>query len=73
MSINKSEQVSTIQKLKVGLVQQSVSSNNKLENWSKSAEKVTQLADDGCECILLQELHSTLYFCQQEDVDIFDL
>ena len=59
--------------LKVGLVQQSVSSNSKLENWSKSAEKVKQLAADGCECILLQELHSTLYFCQEEDVNAFDL
>ncbi len=59
--------------LKVGLVQQSVASNNKLENWKKSAEKVKQLAADGCECVLLQELHSTLYFCQEEDVNAFDL
>jgi N-carbamoylputrescine amidase len=59
--------------LKIGIVQQSVVSNNKLENWTKSAQKIKQLAADGCECILLQELHSTLYFCQQEDVDAFDL
>lgn len=59
--------------LKVGLVQQSVTTNNKLENWTKSAEKVKKLAADGCECILLQELHSTLYFCQEEDVNAFDL
>lgn len=64
---------STKTTLKVGLVQQSVVSNNKLENWAKSAEPVKKLAADGCECILLQELHSTLYFCQQEDVDAFDL
>lgn len=59
--------------LKVGLVQQSVSSNDKQVNWDKSAQKVRKLAADGCECILLQELHSTLYFCQNEDVDAFDL
>jgi N-carbamoylputrescine amidase len=59
--------------LKVGLVQQAVSSNDKLENWQNSAQKVRELATEGCECILLQELHSTLYFCQEEDVDAFDL
>ncbi|WP_371193939.1 carbon-nitrogen hydrolase [Glaciecola sp. SC05] len=60
-------------RLKVGLVQQSVASNNKQENWKKSADKVRELAADGCQCILLQELHSTLYFCQNEDVNAFDL
>lgn len=59
--------------LKVGLVQQSVASNTKLDNWQKSADRVRVLAKDGCECILLQELHSTLYFCQTEDVNQFDL
>lgn len=60
-------------RLKVGLVQQSVASNIKQENWDKSAARVRKLAADGCECILLQELHSTLYFCQNEDVNAFDL
>ena len=60
-------------KLKLGLVQQSVADNNKATNWQKSADAIAQLAERGCECILLQELHSTLYFCQQEDTDMFDL
>ncbi len=60
-------------KLTVGLVQQAVSSNNKQENWQRSAAKVAELVTQGCECILLQELHSTLYFCQNEDTDVFDL
>jgi len=34
---------------------------------------VKALAAQGCECVLLQELHSTRYFCQTEDVDAFDL
>lgn len=68
MTINKHQR-----HLKVGLVQQAVASNNKQENWDKSAAKVRELAANGCQCILLQELHSTLYFCQNEDVDAFDL
>ncbi|MDC8829890.1 carbon-nitrogen hydrolase [Alteromonas gilva] len=60
-------------KLTVGLVQQSVADNNKTTNWNKSAEKIAELAEQGAELIMLQELHSTLYFCQQEDTDAFDL
>jgi N-carbamoylputrescine amidase len=59
--------------LKIGLVQQSVESNDKHKNWAKSEAQIRQLANDGVECILLQELHSTLYFCQDENVDAFDL
>ena len=59
--------------LKVGLVQQAVASNDKAVNWQKSADFVRELAAQGCECILLQELHSTLYFCQNEDTNAFDL
>lgn len=59
--------------VKVGIVQQSVASNNKEENWQKSAKQIKALVSQGCECILLQELHSTLYFCQTEDVSKFDL
>lgn len=58
--------------LKIGLVQQAVDSNNKAENWQKSAQLVRELAAKGSECVLLQELHSTLYFCQNEDTDAFD-
>ncbi|MCW8090748.1 carbon-nitrogen hydrolase [Alteromonas sp. ASW11-130] len=60
-------------KLKIGLVQQAVADNDKQTNWQKSADKIAQLASEGCECIMLQELHSTLYFCQDESVDAFDL
>lgn len=59
--------------VKVGVVQQSVASDNKQENWLKTAERIKELAAQGCKCILLQELHSTLYFCQTEDVSKFDL
>ena len=59
--------------LKVGLVQQSIENNDKLKNWAHSAEQVRSLAKSGAKCILLQELHSTLYFCQDENVEAFDL
>lgn len=59
--------------LKVGVIQQSVNTNNKEENWQKSATQIAKLARQGCQCIMLQELHSTLYFCQSEDTSNFDL
>lgn len=61
------------QMLKVGVVQQAVADNDKAKNWQKSADRIAELAAEGCECILLQELHSTLYFCQNEDTNAFDL
>lgn len=60
-------------KLQVGLVQQAIASNNKQQNWSASAKAVENLAAQGAELVLLQELHSTQYFCQSEDVEVFDL
>ncbi|MEH6710592.1 MAG: carbon-nitrogen hydrolase [Paraglaciecola polaris] len=63
----------TAKTLKVGVVQQAVANNDKQLSWQRSAEQVTELAEQGCELIMLQELHSTLYFCQQENTDFFDL
>ncbi len=63
----------TPNKLKVGIVQQSIQGNDKHKNWEESAKQVRKLAAQGCQCILLQELHSSLYFCQTEDVNQFDL
>lgn len=60
-------------KLKVGLVQQAVSNNDKTTNWARTANEVKELATEGCKLILLQELHSSLYFCQEENTEIFDL
>lgn len=61
------------QTLKVGVVQQAVASNDKQLSWQRSAEQIRVLAEQGCELVMLQELHSTLYFCQQENTDFFDL
>ena len=43
------------------------------DNKSRLAEGIIDLAHRGAELIVLQELHNTLYFCQVEDVDNFDL
>ncbi|MCY7296323.1 carbon-nitrogen hydrolase [Alteromonas sp. a30] len=60
-------------KLKIGLVQQAVANNDKQISWERTAKEVTALAQQGCQLVMLQELHSTLYFCQEENTDYFDL
>lgn len=60
-------------KLKVGLVQQAVQNNDKPTNWARTASEIKELAGEGCKLVLLQELHSSLYFCQEENTDYFDL
>ena len=59
--------------LTVGLVQQAIADNNKDKNWQASETRIRELAGQGCRLIMLQELHSTLYFCQEENTDYFDL
>lgn len=59
--------------LTVGLVQQAIADNDKAKNWAASKAQITQLAKQGCQLIMLQELHSTLYFCQEENTEHFDL
>ena len=59
-------------KLKTALIQQSNSADlNK--NFSDSMNAIREAAASGAKLIVLQELHRSLYFCQQEDVDVFDL
>ena len=36
------------------------------------AEKIRKVAQAGAELVVLQELHNGLYFCQEENVQIFD-
>ena len=44
-----------------------------IENMKAIEENVTDLARRGAELIILSELHNSLYFCQVEDVNNFDL
>ncbi|MDO6463849.1 MULTISPECIES: carbon-nitrogen hydrolase [Pseudoalteromonas] len=59
-------------KLNVALVQQS-NSNNAEQNMAKSIAGIRDAAKQGAQLVVLQELHRSLYFCQTEDVDVFDL
>ncbi len=59
-------------KLKVGIVQQSCSANT-AENIQKSMDAIKKCAENGARLVVLQELHTGLYFCQTEDTRMFDL
>ena len=57
--------------LKVGIIQQS-NTDNSQNNIDKLVAKIKILAAKGAELIVLQELHNGLYFCQTENVNVFD-
>ena len=59
-------------KLKIGYLQQH-NVADATDNMNRLAEGIKQLAGQGAQLIVLQELHNSLYFCQVEDVDNFDL
>ena len=58
--------------LKVGVIQQSNTADVE-KNRLNLIEKVKKLSSDGAELVVLQELHDSLYFCQVESTDNFDL
>ena len=58
--------------MKVGIIQQANSADHK-SNINRLTDKIRLLAQQGAELVVLQELHNGLYFCQTEDVNIFDL
>ncbi|PHI20045.1 acyltransferase [Lewinellaceae bacterium SD302] len=57
--------------MKVGIIQQR-NTASRAENIATLIAKIRQLATGGTELIVLQELHCGLYFCQTENVDVFD-
>jgi len=59
-------------KINVGLVQMSCSSS-KEENLQKAQAKVREAAGKGAQIVCLQELFTSLYFCDVEDYDNFKL
>ena len=58
--------------LRIGILQQKKTADI-IENMKAIEENVTDLARRGAELIILSELHNSLYFCQVEDVNNFDL
>ena len=57
--------------MKIGIIQQHNSADRE-DNKQRLAEKIRKVAQAGAELVVLQELHNGLYFCQEENVQIFD-
>ncbi|MFZ1745210.1 MAG: nitrilase-related carbon-nitrogen hydrolase, partial [Nitrospirales bacterium] len=58
--------------VKIGLIQMACSVNS-VENLERAVEKVEESARKGAQVICLPELFRSQYFCQQENVALFDL
>ena len=57
--------------MKIALIQQSNTADH-AENLAKLEKNIREVALQGAELVVLQELHNGLYFCQTEDVSVFD-
>lgn len=57
--------------MKIALIQQSNTADI-AENVDKLEKNIREVASQGAELIILQEIHNGLYFCQTEDVSVFD-
>ena len=58
--------------MKVGLIQQHNTGDIR-DNIERLQKKIRECAEQGAQLVVLQELHNALYFCQEEDVNQFDL
>lgn len=58
--------------LKVGIIQQSNTADIS-SNRQNLINKIRTLANQGAELVVLQELHDSLYFCQVESTNNFDI
>lgn len=58
--------------IRIGILQQHNVADSE-ENIRRIAESIKKLAHRGAQLIVLQELHNSLYFCQVEDVNNFDM
>ncbi|MGM9802349.1 MAG: carbon-nitrogen hydrolase [Candidatus Limisoma sp.] len=59
-------------KISVGIIQQANTADI-ADNRKRLAAKIIDLAQRGAQLVVLQELHDSLYFCQTESTDNFDL
>lgn len=58
--------------IKVALLQHANTADLK-QNLATTIEMLHKAAQNGAQLVVLQELHKSLYFCQTEDTDQFDL
>jgi N-carbamoylputrescine amidase len=61
-----------MKELKIGFLQQHNTADT-VNNIERLCDGIRDLAQRGAELVVLQELHNSLYFCQVESVDNFDL
>ena len=61
-----------MREMKIGFLQQHNTADTR-DNLLRLGEGIRDLTQRGAELIVLQELHNSLYFCQTEDVNNFDL
>lgn len=61
-----------IKNIKTGIIQQANTADIS-SNKTRLAEKIKKLAKNGAQLVVLQELHDSLYFCQTESTDNFDM
>lgn len=59
-------------KIKVGIIQQANTEKTK-DNLLKLAKNIEEVHKQGAQLVVLQELHNSLYFCQTENTNLFDL
>lgn len=57
---------------KIGILQLHNDADPK-KNMLRLGEEIKDLAKRGAQLVVLQELHNSLYFCQTENVELFDL
>lgn len=58
--------------MRIGIIQQH-NSTDITDNRKRLLAKIRNLAEQGAQLVVLQELHDSLYFCQVESVDNFDI
>jgi len=58
--------------MKTALIQQKYY-NSKEETVKQTVLKIEEATNNNVQLVVLQELHQTHYFCQNENVDVFDL
>ena len=61
-----------MRKLKIGFLQQH-NTEDTVNNVERLCDGIRDLAQRGAQLVVLQELHNSLYFCQEENVDLFNL
>jgi N-carbamoylputrescine amidase len=62
----------SVERASLGLIQMSCS-EDPARNLTKALDRIREVAAQGAQIICLQELFRSLYFCQEENAELFDL